>query len=356
MNDLGWWPKAAITTANNKPEQAPPVTQSRLLAPALTFLMAKALAAAPLDMPAGAIQIGARVEAPIRYAMPIAGFDGTTIPARTVTGALDQIAWRIDGFRGNTMSLLQPLSDQLTAQGYHVMFACQTTQCGGFDFRFGIDVLPEPQMHVDLGDFQYLASMNASGEAVSLLVSRTADQGFVQVTSVSTAVTPANPPGTETKSAAPSVTPPAGQIRPAPDPQTTVSSAPSDASDLDAALNTTGSMALDDLVFASGKAVLEDHDYPSLAKLAVWLAAHPLMKVALVGHTDATGGLAANVALSKQRAAAVRDRLVKNYGAAVGQIDAQGAGYLSPRATNQTPQGRAENRRVEVMITSTPLN
>ena len=370
MNALGWLPSAAITTANNEPEQATPVTQPLLFASALTFLLPQTVAATPLEMPAGAIQIGTRVEAPARYAMPIAAFDGTTVPARIVTGALDQNAWRVDGFRGNTLSLLQPLSDQLAAQGYQVMFTCQTIQCGGFDFRYGIDVLPEPQMHIDLGDFYYLAAMNTSGDAVSLLVSRAADQGFLQVTSVNTAATTAllatapktePPPGPETatKPAAAGTTPvaqPDLQATPLPAPQTAAPPAPTAVIDVDVALMTTGSLALDDLVFASGKAVLQDQDYPSLAALAAWLIAHPLMKLTLVGHTDATGSLATNVALSRQRAAAVRDRLIKQYGAAAAQIDAEGAGYLSPRASNQTPEGRAQNRRVEVLLTSTPPN
>jgi OOP family OmpA-OmpF porin len=113
---------------------------------------------------------------------------------------------------------------------------------------------------------------------------------------------------------------------------------------------------LDDLVFASGRAILEPGTYTSLAALAEWLKANPTMAVTLVGHTDASGSLAANVTLSRQRAAAVRDWLIKTYGASQRQIDAQGAGYLSPRATNQTPEGRARNRRVEVMLTSTPPN
>ena len=120
-------------------------------------------------------------------------------------------------------------------------------------------------------------------------------------------------------------------------------------------MTTTGAVALDDLIFASGKAVLQDQDYASLAALAAWLKANPTQRVTLVGHTDATGSLAANTALSKQRAAAVRDWLIRHYGVAGAQIDAQGAGYLSPRATTQTPEGRALNRRVDVMLTSTPV-
>lgn len=326
----------------------PRVTQFLIIAP-LTMLLAGPLAAAPLQLPPGATQIGARSDAPVRYAMLIAAYDGSTIPSRVLTGTLDQRAWRLDGNKANTLALLQPLSDQLTAQGYTVIFACATTECGGFDFRFGLDVLPEPQMHIDLGDFQYLAATGPDGAAVSLVVSRTADQGFIQITTVSPAGAAAVLPQTAPPPLPPVVETPVTAV-----PEPNAPATPASTGDFDQQLMATGSVALDDLIFPSGKAVLQDQDYASLAALAAWLKANPTQRVTLVGHTDATGSLAANTALSKQRAAAVRDWLIGHYGAAASQIDAQGAGYLSPRATNQTPEGRAMNRRVEVMLTSTP--
>ena len=347
---------------------------------ALLLVQSVAAQTQTLPMPAGAVQIGTRTQTPSRYALPVAAFDGSSVPTRIVTGGMQQQAWRVDGLKGNTLSLLQPLSDQLAAQGYQVIFTCETTLCGGFDFRFGIDILPEPQMHVDLGDFRFLAAQNAAGDAVSLLVSRTADQGFVQVTSVTAAghapsllpavpeTTPpadvataatlptpppdAPPPDEQTPDGPPPEQPPL--VAPAqPDPQVAPQSPP-DPGDFASQLTATGSVALDDLVFASGKSALQDQDYASLAALAAWLHDHPGTKVTLVGHTDASGTLAGNVALSRQRAASVRDWLVQHYQASAAQIDAQGAGYLSPRATNQTPEGRTLNRRVEVMLTSLP--
>ncbi len=147
-----------------------------------------------LQLPAGASQIGTRVDAPAQYAMPIAGFDGTQVPVQMVQGALDQRAFRLDGSRDNTLALMLPLSDQLTKAGYTLVYQCATTQCGGFDFRFALDVLPEPQMHVDLGDFRYLAAKGPGGDVITLLVSRSADQAFVQVTTVTAgAVATADP-------------------------------------------------------------------------------------------------------------------------------------------------------------------
>ncbi len=321
-------------------------TLSRLAALAVLWVC-PALAEAPaLRLAAQAEQIGQRAESPASYRFPIAALDGASVPMREVEGQLDQRAFRLIGQRDTTLALMQPLRAQLGALGYEVIFECETTGCGGFDFRYAMEVLPEPQMHVDLGDFRYLVADNQDGDVVSLLVSRTPDHGFVQLTSVT-----AGPPVTVQPAAQAPVVP----VETGP-PVETITSPPRDtlAGTLAERIERTGSAPLEDLVFASGKAVLEEGDYASLRELAAWLKANPDLLVTLVGHTDATGSLAANVALSKARATAVRDWLVAKHEVPRGQMDAQGAGYLAPRASNQTPQGQQKNRRVEVMLTSTP--
>ena len=322
--------------------------------------VAAPLVAQPLALtyPVPATQTGARIAAPARAAFAVAGFDGDQVPSRTVEGALDLRAYRLDGVRGTTLALMQPLQAQLEQAGYAPVFDCTTTACGGFDFRFGIEVLPEPQMHVDLGDFHYYAAENPAGDVVTLLVSRAADQGFVQVTSVikgAVAVVPEGPATEAAQTTAPVAQPVTTPLNPQPQLTALDPQLPAVPGSLDAGLRDQGTVALDDLVFASGKAVLAEGEYASLAALAVWLRANPDMVVTLVGHTDASGSLAGNVALSKERAAAVRAELIRTYAIPAAQMDAQGAGYLAPRASNQTPEGRQRNRRVEVMLTSTPV-
>lgn len=289
-----------------------------------------------LDMPAPATVIGGWAETPSSLRLPVGPFAGGKMEMREATGAVSQRAYRMDDQRLTTLQLLQPLLDQLQAVGYRPLFQCETNACGGFDFRYGMDVLPEPQMHVDLGDFRYVLAERATPEGpdlIALLVSRSADQGFVQVTTVA-----ANPAEAQL------IVPPKVEAPPpSPAPQT----------DFGQSLLAQGAVALEDLVFDSGSAVLEDKDYPSLTALAAWLAANPGRHVTLVGHTDASGSLASNVSLSKQRAQSVRAALIGKYGADGAMIDAQGAGYLAPRASNETPEGRTKNRRVEVMLTPT---
>ena len=297
---------------------------------ALCLLATPAQAAPLLEMPALASEIGGRGESPSSLRLPEGPFDEGMIPLREAQGTVEQRAYRLQG-RLTTLQLYEPLAAQITAQGYRIVFSCEADACGGFDFRYGMEVLPEPQMHVDLGDYRYLLAERSGGaEVLALLVSRTADLGFVQVSSVSPVaarplvITTPKPPEPQ----------PAG---------------------FDAAFATRGAQVLEDLVFASGSGALEPADYASLRDLAAWLQANPTRKVTLVGHTDASGALEPNVALSKKRAASVRAALIA-LGADGGQIDAQGAGYLAPRASNLTPEGRMQNRRVEVMLTSTQVD
>ncbi len=125
------------------------------------------------------------------------------------------------------------------------------------------------------------------------------------------------------------------------------------ADDLIGVLEARGSVALEDLVFRLGGRRAGAGDYASLAALAEWLKADRTRSVALVGHTDSSGALAANVALSKKRAEGVRQVLLMRLDVAPAQVTAEGVGPLAPRAPNDTEAGRQKNRRVEAVKTST---
>ena len=290
-----------------------------------------------LDLPAKVLAETRRSESPGSYALPIAPFDGVAVSVRQVEGAVDQRAYRLEAEGMTTLAILAPLRAQVVAAGFTVILDCDARACGGFDFRFGTEVVPEPDMHVDIGDFRFLSAEKA-GEVVSLLVSRSSVSAFVQITRVGP------------------VDVVAGPLPDAPAVELGVADAlgsTAEPGDIGAALDAAGTLALDDLVFASGAAVLTPGDYASLGDLAAWLAANPQAAITLVGHTDTSGGLGANIALSERRAEAVRRALIDQYEADGTRIAAQGVGYLAPRATNQTDEGRTRNRRVEVVVTST---
>jgi outer membrane protein OmpA-like peptidoglycan-associated protein len=315
------------------------VPNATIILSSLCAVLAGPAAALTLDLPAKVVSEESRSESPGSYALPTAAFDGNTVPSRQVEGALDQRAFQLDAPGMTTLAVLAPLREQVIAAGYDVIFECQVRDCGGFDFRFGTDVMPEPDMHIDLGDFRFLSAQR-DGEAVSILVSRTASSAYVQITRVTDAPLPA------TAITSTVDLDEEGQSR-------AVDTVQPQATAVGAALDDAGVAVLDDLIFASGAATLTAGDYASLAAVAAWLEANPDGTIALVGHTDASGSLAANTALSERRAEAVAEVLIDSYGADRNRIAAKGVGFLAPRATNQTDEGRQKNRRVEVIVTST---
>ena len=87
----------------------------------------------------------------------------------------------------------------------------------------------------------------------------------------------------------------------------------------------------------------------ALAQAAQLLSSRPDLRFRVAGHTDNDGDLALNMKLSQARAEAVADALAAVDGVERAQLTAHGLGYLAPRASNATEEGRALNRRVELV-------
>jgi outer membrane protein OmpA-like peptidoglycan-associated protein len=85
---------------------------------------------------------------------------------------------------------------------------------------------------------------------------------------------------------------------------------------------------------------------PVLDEIAAIMAKNPGWKLSVTGHTDGIGGNASNLDLSKRRAAAVKAALMERYQIGASRLTTDGAGASSPQDTNDTPEGRARNRRV----------
>ncbi len=103
------------------------------------------------------------------------------------------------------------------------------------------------------------------------------------------------------------------------------------------------------LQFETGKSVIRTSSYESLNTLVTLLRDHPEFRLSIAGHTDNVGNSAKNLKLSKDRAAAVKAYLTKGGVEAV-RIISNGFGSTKPIAPNSTPEGRAQNRRVEFKI------
>ncbi|SFL18217.1 OmpA family protein [Shimia haliotis] len=290
------------------------------------------------ELPDGAQMLANEAKEQRVYALPTGAFEAGGLPVDRVTGEVRRRSWRIASGFDSTASVASKLAAQLSEQDFDIVFSCDAEACGGFDFRFETEVLLPPDMFVDLSDFVFLSAMKPTDvglEAVGVLVSRTAEAGMVQVIDVgpSEAVIRQRP-----------------QLRPAS--EAGAESVPVAPADL-TAFEQAGYQTLRDLEFETGSSRLGAGPFASLQALAAFLKADGARRVALVGHTDAVGGLDVNTDLSRKRAAAVMLRLIEAHGVDAGQLDAHGVGFLAPVASNLTEAGRAANRRVEAVLLNT---
>jgi OOP family OmpA-OmpF porin len=114
-------------------------------------------------------------------------------------------------------------------------------------------------------------------------------------------------------------------------------------------LKSTGHVVVNGILFDTGKAEVKPESAAALQEVAKMLKADPKLKVYVVGHTDNVGVLAANVDLSKRRAASVAAELTAKYGIAADRLVAYGDGPYAPIASNDSEDGRSMNRRVELV-------
>ena len=121
------------------------------------------------------------------------------------------------------------------------------------------------------------------------------------------------------------------------------------AANIDQDMSAKGHVALYDIYFETGKSTLLPKSAASLANVATYLNKNPDKKFLIVGHTDNTGNFDANIKLSLERAQSVVNELVSKYAVKADQLKAYGDGQTAPVATNKTDEGKAKNRRVEIV-------
>ena len=108
-------------------------------------------------------------------------------------------------------------------------------------------------------------------------------------------------------------------------------------------------ISLSDILFDVGRSVVKPGSQANIERIAVVLRQYPQHQILVEGHTDATGSEDFNLRLSQDRANAVRSALVAG-GVDASKISAEGFGESQPVASNDTPAGRQQNRRVEIVI------
>jgi outer membrane protein OmpA-like peptidoglycan-associated protein len=110
-----------------------------------------------------------------------------------------------------------------------------------------------------------------------------------------------------------------------------------------------GRVATQGIYFDTGSDRIRPESTPTLKEIAAMLTEHPDLKLLIEGHTDNVGAATANQTLSEKRAAAVRQVLIDSFGVDADRLTTKGLGATKPVAPNDTPEGRQNNRRVELV-------
>lgn len=232
----------------------------------------------------------------------------------TLEGYVTFVEFRTDATGRSTLEMARNYSQALEGAGFKVLFTCsaQGKTCGRHSVK--------PILSFPNGEEHYLLARGsdpATGDRLTVAV-RAAAKHFNQLIVV-------RHKAMDT-----------GMVK-------------VDAAAIGKGLAADGHLALYGIQFDFGKASLKPESAPVLAEVAALLAKSPALKLHVVGHTDNVGDFDANLTLSRARAAAVVDALVKQHGIAAGRLRAHGVSSVAPVSTNRGDAGRAQNRRVELV-------
>ncbi|HVY43860.1 MAG TPA: DUF4892 domain-containing protein [Hyphomicrobiaceae bacterium] len=247
----------------------------------------------------------------------------------SVEGRITKIRYEMPPGHGS-FEVDNGLASKLEGQGFKLVFSCDNAKC--FTGALNDDYLLGQQLDTDNSDttryftnlHYFLAALNdPQGSAptyVSLLVGedKALTTAFVEVVE------------------------PLGGGQRAQD--TSVN-----ADQMATQLADTGSVNIYGLHFATNSAALNPDSIPTLDQIAQLLHNQPQLRLAVVGHTDNQGSEDYNLGLSQQRALTVATTLVDKYGIPPQRLEPSGRGFSQPVASNDTAEGRAQNRRVELI-------
>ncbi len=268
---------------------------------------------------AGSVITGYQVRDFDAARMQAAAFkDGQPADARRLEGKVTRIAYRSNP-GPSILEVSRNFETQLTKIGFEKLLSCDTDACGGIPFIEAIDALPIPQMWIDGFNYHYFAGRRVDGARetfASLVVSENNREIYAQLMV------------TETRA---------------------IENKMVDAAAMSKGLRETGRIALYGIYFDTDRAVLKSESRPTLEQIAKLLAGEAQLNVFIVGHTDSQGPYAYNLDLSRRRAEAIAEELVKNYHIGAPRLRTAGVAHLAPVGSNGSEAGRALNRRVELV-------
>lgn len=253
---------------------------------------------------------------------------GSTIAesSEDLEGKITKISYYLADDR-STLEVFRNYEDALQAAGFEVLFKCSNKDCGGRDFNHKV-VEYSGGFADNYSDQRFLAAKLSREEGdvyVSLYTIKNTGGGGPDRNHIYTQVDVI-------------------EVASMQEAMVTV-----DANAMAEEIFGTGSISIYGILFDFDKADIKPESAPTLKEIATLLDDNPNLRLFIVGHTDNKGSLDYNTNLSQKRAEAVVAVLVSEYGIEPERVKPKGLAFLSPVASNSTEEGRAQNRRVELV-------
>lgn len=246
---------------------------------------------------------------------------------RTLEGKITRITYESPKKR-STLEVMRAYEEALAGKGFETLFECDDDACGRRNFMHA--VIPYSIiLSENFEDQRYLAAKKSRPQQgdvyVSIYIIKAYNVGGKRKNRVYTQVDVIEVQPRKTKVVVIKADEMAGKI------------------------GTEGKVALYGVHFDVDSAAIKPDSKPTLDEIGKLMKDNPDLKLLVVGHTDNQGGFDYNIDLSKRRAASVTKALVNGYGVQSSRLRSWGVGYTAPVAPNATDEGRARNRRVELV-------
>ncbi len=227
----------------------------------------------------------------------------------------------------STLEVFRNYEDALKAAGFEILFTCSKKECGGRPFNHEV-VKYSGGFADNYSEQRFLAAKLARNEGdvyVSLYIVKNTSGGGKDRNHIYTQVDVI-------------------EVAPMQEAMVTV-----DADAMAEEIFETGSISIYGILFDFDKADIKPESAATIEEIVTLLNNNPDLKLFIVGHTDNKGSLDYNMNLSQKRAVAVVDVLITEHGIETSRLTPKGLGFLAPVDSNKSEEGRAKNRRVELV-------
>jgi outer membrane protein OmpA-like peptidoglycan-associated protein len=262
------------------------------------------------------------------YTMAVGPRSGGSPASRTIEGKVIRMLYRLTPTERSTLEVFRNYEKAFADAGFEVIFACGRQECGSnfaYEVRYKVNRMPIESKD----DTRYLAATLTHASEGQLTVALAVQRYNLSGGSGDPAVwvaldiveAQAMDVGMELMLA----------------------------DEMSQDLEAEGRAVLYGILFDYDSASIQSQSAQTIAQIAQLLKGDTTLKLLVVGHTDNQGALDYNIDLSSRRAASVVQTLVSEHGISADRLSPHGVGYLAPAAANASENGRAKNRRVELV-------